>query len=92
MLIKMCGCYGDIFNSEEEEDEEDSNLENQYYNSKALKEESLEEALVGFQKVLSLQVDNYTNRIIINNFIVTPKGRLENQRSVAYSVRLLHFL
>jgi len=32
-------------------------LENQYYNSKALKEDSLEEALAGFAKVISLQTD-----------------------------------
>lgn len=45
-----------FYNSdEEEEDEEESLLENQYYNSKATKEESLKEALEGFAKVITLQ-------------------------------------
>ena len=43
------------FSDDEEEDEEDSTLENQYYNSKATKEESLKEALDGFAKVITLQ-------------------------------------
>lgn len=43
------------YSDDEEEDEEDSTLENQYYNSKAMKEDSLEEALSGFAKVITLQ-------------------------------------
>ena len=35
----------------DEDSEPDVDLENQYYNSKALKEEALEEALDSFQKV-----------------------------------------
>ena len=44
-----------FISDEDEEDEEDSTLENQYYNSKAQKEDSLEEALLGFAKVITLQ-------------------------------------
>ncbi|XP_063676052.1 COP9 signalosome complex subunit 2-like [Bolinopsis microptera] len=43
------------YSDDEEEDEEDSTLENQYYNSKATKEESLKDALAGFAKVITLQ-------------------------------------
>jgi len=39
----------------DEDSEPDVDLENQYYNSKALKEEALEEALDSFQKVLDLE-------------------------------------
>ena len=46
-----------FFSEEEEEDEEDSTLENQYYNSKAMKEDSLTDALIGFTKVIELQSD-----------------------------------
>ena len=49
----MHACY--TCSDDEEEDEEDSTLENQYYNSKATKEESLKEALAGFAKVITLQ-------------------------------------
>jgi len=45
----------DLEYSEDSNFEADSDLENQYYNSKAIKEESLEKALDSFAKVLALQ-------------------------------------
>jgi len=45
----------DLEYSEDSNFEADSDLENQYYNSKAIKEESLERALDSFAKVLALQ-------------------------------------
>lgn len=41
--------------SEDSNSEPDVDLENQYYNSKALKEETPKDALVSFQKVLDLE-------------------------------------
>lgn len=41
--------------SEDSNSEPDVDLENQYYNSKALKEDSPKEALMSFQKVLDLE-------------------------------------
>lgn len=41
--------------SEDSNSEPDVDLENQYYNSKALKEDSPKEALISFQKVLDLE-------------------------------------
>lgn len=41
--------------SEESNSEPDVDLENQYYNSKALKEDTPKEALMSFQKVLDLE-------------------------------------
>lgn len=41
--------------SEDSNSEPDVDLENQYYNSKALKEEEPNSALVSFQKVLDLE-------------------------------------
>lgn len=42
--------------SEDSNSEPDVDLENQYYNSKALKEDSPKEALQSFQKVLDLEL------------------------------------
>lgn len=44
--------------SEDSNSEPDVDLENQYYNSKALKEDSPKEALMSFQKVLDLETGN----------------------------------
>ena len=45
----------DLEYSEDSNSEPDVDLENQYYNSKALKDQSPEEALKSFQKVLDLE-------------------------------------
>lgn len=45
----------DLEYSEDSNFEADSDLENQYYNSKAIKEDSLEKALESFAKILALQ-------------------------------------
>jgi COP9 signalosome complex subunit 2 len=44
--------------SEDSNSEPDVDLENQYYNSKALKEDTPKEALMSFQKVLDLETTN----------------------------------
>ena len=45
----------DLEYSEDSNSEPDVDLENQYYNSKALKDQSPEEALKSFQKVVDLE-------------------------------------
>ena len=47
----------DLEYDEDSNSEPDVDLENQYYNSKALKEDDPEAALVSFQKVLDLQLE-----------------------------------
>ncbi len=48
----------DLEYSEDSNSEPDVDLENQYYNSKALKEDSPKAALDSFQKVLDLEAAN----------------------------------
>ncbi len=57
----LCILYGSIFfvlqeYSEDSNSEPDVDLENQYYNSKALKEDEPKAALTSFQKVLDLEM------------------------------------
>ena len=61
----------DLEYSEDSNSEPDVDLENQYYNSKALKDQSPEEALKSFQKVLDLEdgeKGNMNRRIERNEF------------------------
>jgi hypothetical protein len=72
--------------SEDSNSEPDVDLENQYYNSKALKEDSPKEALMSFQKVLDLETGNNEKgewgfkalkQMIKINFKLVSCGRVE---------------
>lgn len=53
-VVKKCGdCFQEY--SEDSNSEPDVDLENQYYNSKAIKEDEPKAALLSFQKVLDLE-------------------------------------
>lgn len=51
---RLCVCCSQIY-SDDSNSEPDVDLENQYYNSKALKEDEPKAALASFQKVLDLE-------------------------------------
>lgn len=53
-IVFFCAIYSQEY-SEDSNSEPDVDLENQYYNSKALKEDTPKEALMSFQKVLDLE-------------------------------------
>lgn len=55
MYLNMCLIFTIQEYSEDSNSEPDVDLENQYYNSKALKENDPNSSLVSFQKVLDLE-------------------------------------